>query len=153
MMERRLTLASLSDRIDRLETQLQALEKKAWIMIVLFLGLGLNEGKGAFTGILTGNASLEVSNGMAEATLLIGLAAAAGSAFRAYLGFVGKKKQGAIFDWTAFLISVLPAVAAGFGAGALLDIEASWTNMMLIFFGAAGLNSLQDKFGLQKKAR
>ncbi len=88
-----------------------------------------------------------------EPILIFALIAGAGSAFRAYLGYLKNKEKGADWDWNMALISFIPAVMAGLGSAAFTNMEASVSNLALVFFGAAGINSLQDKFGLQKKPK
>lgn len=140
------------ERIDRLERRLQSLDKKVWLIIVIIVALGFNEGNGALAGILTGAAVSEVEGTMNPAIFFL-LVAVLASLYRAYLGFrKAQEKNPAIqWDWEMVLISVVPSAVAGFATGAFSGMEFNMANAMMVFFAAAGLNSLQDKFGLQKK--
>lgn len=92
--------------------------------------------------------------------LIWGGIAALGAIWRAYKGYQAhtKKKPYEPFNWKLFLISVLPAMGAGFVAGAtypsLPDImSVEGITMVLVFFsGGAGIGSLQNKIpGIKKK--
>ena len=137
-------------RIEKLELQVSVLEKRLWVLIIIFILSLLLARKGAFTGILTGFATLEV-NYLMEPIIIFALVAGLGSVFRAYLGYL-KVKDSVKFDWSMLLISFVPAVSAALGCTIFMDLIPSVANMVLVFFGAAGVNSLQDKFGLQKKS-
>ena len=140
------------ERIDRLEKRFYSLDKKVWILIVLFVALGYNQGNGALTGILTGAAVSEVEGHM-DPAIWLGMIAIAGSGYRAWLGFKKAQEKNPLidWDWSMFLISVVPSMITAFSAAAGLDMELTAPNGVMVFLGAAGLNSLQDKFGLQKK--
>ena len=139
------------ERLDSLELQMKAIDKKVWLITIIGAVLFVKGSDGALMSILTGAAIAPEVTTM-EPAILLGLAAAAGSAFRAWIGYVAKyKKRGIDFDWGMFLISVLPTAIAGLVAGMGFDLELNLQNIILVFLGAAGINSLQDKFGLQKK--
>lgn len=138
-------------RIDLIESRLNALDRKVWLILIIGAVLFIKGSDGALMSVLTG-ASIASGVTTMEPAILLGLAAAAGSAFRAWIGYVAKyKKKGIDFDWGMFLISVLPTAVAGLAAGMGFDLELNLQNIILVFLGAAGINSLQDKFGLQKK--
>ena len=142
---------NLNERIDRLEEKLNYLDKKVLVIIIVFVivFLGLNSNSGALSGILVGFSTLEVTNTM-EPILIFALVAFLGTLFRGYLGYL-KVKGEVPFDFQMLLISAVPTISAALGSAAFLDIPVSAANLVLVFFGAAGINSLQDKFGLQKK--
>lgn len=81
------------------------------------------------------------------------LIAGLGSGFRAYLGFLKVKAAGVLWNWRMFLTSFIPAVLAGLSSSVFLGMQLNLTSIILVFFGAAGFNSLQDKFGLQVKKK
>ena len=139
------------ERLDKTESDLRSIDKRVWFLTILVAIFMLKDGNGALMSVITGTSVSEV-NAMIEPTIFIGIAAAAGSAFRAWLGYVDKyKKKGIDFDWSMFLISVIPTTIAGLAAGMGFDLELNFQNVILVFLGAAGVNSLQDKFGLQKQ--
>ncbi len=142
----------ISERMDRLEEKVNLMDKKLLVVIVLlliFLPLGVNTG--ALKGALVGFSTLEVTNTMVEPLLIFAVVAFGGSLFRGYLGYLKNKEKGATFDYQMLLISAVPTISAALGSAYFVNLEASLANFVLVFFGAAGLNSLQDKFGLQKK--
>ena len=144
---------NFDERLDKLELDLKALDKKIWLLVVVVIVFFIKGSEGALTGILTGAAIASGVSSTMDPTTILGIAAAAGSAFRAYLGFSGYKNSGAKWDWGKFIISVLPAVVGAFAVGITFEMDANLQNSILVFMGAAGLNSLQDKFGLQKKSK
>ena len=135
--------------IEKIELRMSIIEKRLWVIIALLLISLLFAKQGAFTGILVGLSTLEVTNTM-EPILIFIVVAIAGSIFRGYLGYL-KVKEDVDFDWQMLLISLGPAIVAAVGTVQFANLEASMVNFVLVFFGAAGINSLQDKFGLQKK--
>ena len=140
--------------IEKLELKITGLEKKLWIIIILLILSLLFTTKGALTGILVGFSTLEVTHNMALDPLIIfSLVAGAGSIFRGYLGFLKVKDKGIKWDWQMALISVGPVIVAALGSAQIMGLQPSISNMILVFFGAAGMNSLQDKFGLQKGSK
>ena len=141
----------ISERVDRLEEKVNMIDKKLLVVIILILiFLPLGASTGALKGALTGFAALEVTHTM-EPILIFALIAFAGSLFRGYLGYLKNKENGATFDYQMLLISAVPTISAALGSAYFINLEASIANFVLVFFGAAGINSLQDKFGLQKK--
>ena len=143
----------ISERLDKIDSKLQGLDKKVFVLGVMAVLL-LYQKIGVLEGILVGFVTLEVTHNMVLNPLLIfALVAGLGSLFRGYLGFLKVKADGAKWDWQMSLISVGPVVIAALGSAQLMDLQPSVTNMILIFFGAAGMNSLQDKFGLQKRPK
>ena|SRR3990167_1277069 len=141
-----------NERLDALELQMKAIEKKVWLIIVLGAVIFIKGSDGALLSVLTGASIAPEGDIKMEPAIFLALAAAAGSALRAYMGYVEKaKKKGLEFSWNMFLISVVPTIIAGFAAGIGFDLEPNLQNLLLVFLGAAGLNSLQDKLGLQKK--
>ncbi len=141
----------ISERLDTIDSKLQKLDRKVFVLGV-FVVMLLFQRIGTLEGILTGLVTLEVTKNMVWNPLLIfALVAGAGSLFRGYLGFLKVKDKGATWDWQMSLISVGPVIIAALGSAQLMDLLPSATNLILIFFSAAGMNSLQDKFGLQKK--
>ena len=137
--------------IQKIELRISGIERRLWIIIALLVISLLFAKEGALTGILVGFSTLEVTSHMIDPIILFAIVAGLASLFRAYLGFLKVKDQGAKWNWSMMLISVVPTVSAALGSAAFLGMEASLTNFVLVFFGAAGINSLQDKFGLQKK--
>ncbi len=91
--------------------------------------------------------------------LVWGGIAAAGAIWRAYKGYQAHmaKKNYEAFDWKKFLVSVLPAAAAGFVAGVTYspfpDFASSQglTLALMFFTGGAGIGSLQGKLPFKKK--
>ncbi len=136
--------------IQKIELRISGIERRLWVIIALLLISLLFSKEGAFTGILTGFSTLEVTHTM-EPLLIFAIIAFAGSLFRGYLGYLKHKEDGASFDYQMLLISAVPTISAALGSAYYVGLEASLANFVLVFFGAAGLNSLQDKFGLQKK--
>ena len=142
---------NLTERVDAIEKKLNFIDKRLSIAIVAFiLIIGFKLNLGAFSGVLTGLSTLEVTHTM-EPLLIFAVIAFAGSLFRGYLGYLKHKVDGASFDYQMLLISAVPTISAALGSAYFANLEASLANFVLVFFGAAGLNSLQDKFGLQKK--
>ncbi len=139
-------------RVEKLELQISELEKRVWIIIVLFIISILLAKEGALKGILVGFSTLEVSNSM-DPIIWFALVAGIGSGFRAFLGFLKAKEKGAVFEPKMFFVSFVPALVAGLSSSAYLGLGLNATNVVLVFFGAAGFNSLQDKFGLQIKSK
>jgi len=135
--------------IQKIELRISGIEKRLWVIIALLLISLLFTKGGAFSGILTGFTTLEVTHTM-EPIILFAFVAGLGSILRSYLGYL-KVKGEVDFDWSMLFISFVPAVSAALGSTVLLNMTPSMANLVLIFFGSAGFNSLQDKFGLQKK--
>ncbi|KKM48771.1 hypothetical protein LCGC14_1557350 [marine sediment metagenome] len=138
--------------IEKIELRISGIERRLWVIIALLIISLLFATKGALTGILMGFTTLEVTHTM-EPLLIFALVAGVGSLFRGYLGFLKAKEKGAIWDWQMALISVGPVLVAALGSAQFMALQPSVTNMILVFFGAAGMNSLQDKFGLQKRSK
>ena len=136
--------------IQKIELRISGIEKRLWVIIALLLISLLFTKEGALTGILTGFTTLEVTRTM-EPILIFAIVAFLGTLFRGYLGYLKNKEKGATFDYQMLLISAVPTISAALGSAYFAGLEASLPNFVLVFFGAAGLNSLQDKFGLQKK--
>ena len=138
--------------IEKIELKISGIERRLWLIIALLIISLLIATKGALTGILIGFTTLEVTHTM-EPLLIFALIAGAGSLFRGYLGFLKAKEKGATWDWGMALISVGPVLVAALGSAQFMELIPSVSNMILVFFGAAGMNSLQDKFGLQKRSK
>ncbi len=139
-------------RIEKLELKMTGVERRLWVFLLLIILSLLMSTKGALSGILVGYAALEVSYSMIDPIIIFAIVAGVGSFLRIYLGYLkAKEKYKASFDWQMALISVVPAVSAALGSTILMDVNLSASNVLLVFFGAMGVNSLQDKFGLQKK--
>ncbi len=137
--------------IQKIELRISGIEKRLWVIIALLLISLLFTKEGALTGILTGFTTLEVTRTM-EPILIFAIVAFLGTLFRGYLGYLkNRDKEGVSFDYQMLLISAVPTISAALGSAYFAGLEASIPNFVLVFFGAAGLNSLQDKFGLQKK--
>lgn len=145
-----------SERIDKLEEKLNSIDKRLTILIVvLFLILPIGASNGALIkGLVTGMAvtdikNTEVGNTMVDTIIVFAIAAGLGSALRAYMGYVNKKQEGIAWNWKMFLASFLPAVGSALAGTAFLDLVPNASNFILVFIGAAGVNSIQDKLGLQ----
>ncbi|KKL62158.1 hypothetical protein LCGC14_2187980 [marine sediment metagenome] len=139
----------VSERLDMLESRQYGLVKRNWVIIVVLVIVLLNQGNEALAGFLIGFSTMEV-NYVINPTLILALVAGAGSAFRGYLGYLKNKEAGDKFDISKILISIGPVVVAAFGSAALIGMQLNAESIVLVFFGAIGFNSLQDKFGLQK---
>ena len=96
---------------------------------------------------------------MIEKGIIYGVIAGAGASWRAYKGYQGhmkKNKKYETFNWKKFLISVIPAFATGFVAGAVLgELPPIYTSdgivlALMLFTGGAGVGSLQGKLPLKK---
>ncbi len=88
-----------------------------------------------------------------EIGIALGCIAAAGTIWRGFKGYQAHmaKRTYETFSWKKFLISVVPATAAGFMAGATLDplpnlMSGDGIIMAMMFVtGGAGFASLQGK--------
>ena len=93
-----------------------------------------------------------------ETGVVLGFIAAAGAGWRAFKGYQAhmSKRTYETFSLKKFLISVVPATAAGFMVGA--DLESMPNIMstdglimaMMLFTGGAGFASLQGKLPFSK---
>ena len=96
---------------------------------------------------------------MLEKGIIYGVIAGAGAVWRAYKGYQSHMKDNKTyenFSWRKFLITTIPAFAAGFVVGAalgefpsVLSTEGIVLSMML-FTGGAGVGSLQGKLPFKK---
>lgn len=141
----------LEERVDKIDDRLRAIDRKVLLISVIGAIFILRGNIGAMSGLLTGAViAPEVTTMEINPVVWMMLAAFAGSVFRCYIGYANKKHLAA-WDWNKFLISVLPTAVGAAGAAVGFSMEVTAQTLVMMFFGAAGLNSLQDKMGLQKQ--